>query len=197
MSESGRSPDERFWRLANPLLSQAGVTRSTGTRSPGSSKTPTATSHPSPSSLASTAEVGKVGGAKRPGGQIGVARRAPDLDRREAVDDGACFESRSLLDDRAGAHYTPAADHAVVADDRAGLDDGPSTDVAAVDHRSRADDDAIVEDQIVVREKVQDGVLEDLDVVADPYRSVCIADDLDARADDRARTDDDVARYLC
>jgi len=51
-------------------------------------------------------------------------------------------------------------------------------------------------DELVVGEQVQDGVLEDLNVAADPDGSVGVADDLDARPDDGALADDDVAGDL-
>ena len=69
-------------------------------------------------------------------------------------------------------------------------------DATAVDHRPGADDHTVVDDEVVVGQQVQDGVLEDLDVVADAHRAVGVADDLDARADDRAFADDDVAGDL-
>ena len=59
-----------------------------------------------------------------------------------------------------------------------------------------SDDHAVVDDEVVVGEQVQDGVLEDLHVVADAHRSVRVADDLDAGADDRAFADDDVTGDL-
>ena len=103
---------------------------------------------------------------------------------------------RALLDDRAGAHDAPGTEHAVVTHDRARLDDGSGADATAVDHRAGTDDHTVVDDEVVVGEQVQDGVLEDLHVVADAHWSVRVADDLDARADDRAFADDDIAGDL-
>ena len=56
--------------------------------------------------------------------------------------------------------------------------------------------DAVVDDELVVGQQVQHGVLEDLHVVADPHGAVGVADDLDAGADDRAFADHDVAGDL-
>src|SRR5204863_2415419 len=105
-------------------------------------------------------------------------------------------EMRALLDDGAGAHGTPAAEYAVVTDDGAGLDDRSRADPTAVGHRAGPDDHTVVDDEVVVGEEMQHGVLEDLHVVADAHRSVRVADDPDAGADDRAFADDDVAGDL-
>src|SRR5438045_9679958 len=43
---------------------------------------------------------------------------------------------------------------------------------------------------------MEDGVLEDLDVIADPYGAMGVADDLDPGADDRPFADNDVAGDL-
>ena len=72
----------------------------------------------------------------------------------------------------------------------------PRADLAAVDHGSRADDHVVVNDELVVGQQVQDGVLEDLHVVADADRAVGVPDDLDPGADDGALADDDVAGDL-
>ena len=81
-------------------------------------------------------------------------------------------------------------------DDRGGLDDGAGTEVAAVDHRAGPDDHVVLDDELVVGQQVQHGVLQDLHPGADPDWSVAVADDLNAGTDDRAVTDDDVAGDL-
>ena len=132
----------------------------------------------------------------RPGRDRGRLGDASDVDGGEAVDVAAGVEAGALLDNRSGAHDAAGADHAAVTHDRPGFDDRAGADAAAVDHRPGADDHAVVDDQVVVRQQVQDGVLEDLHVVADAHRAVGVADDLDAGTDDRAFTDDDVAGDL-
>src|SRR3954453_3852861 len=54
------------------------------------------------------------------------------------------------------------ADGAAIADDRAWFDNRAGTDVAAVDHRSGSGDRSVLNDELVVREQVQHGVLDDL-----------------------------------
>src|SRR5262245_9973687 len=119
-----------------------------------------------------------------------------DLGRGEPVDLGASPESRALLDDRTRPDDAFGADRAAVADDRSRLDHGPSTDVAAMDHRSRPDDRVVLDDELVVGQQMEHGVLQNLDVVADAHRAVRVTDDLDSGTDDRALADHDVAGDL-
>jgi len=65
-----------------------------------------------------------------------------------------------------------------------------------MDHCSRPDGDAVVDDQLIFGKQVQDGVLEDLDIVADPDGAVGVADDLYAGANYGAFAYDDVSRDL-
>ena len=74
----------------------------------------------------------------------------------------ALFDAGARADDGLGS------DAAEVADDGGGLDDGAVADVAAVDHRARPDDDLVADHHLVVREEVQDRVLQDLGPRADP-----------------------------
>src|SRR5436190_699321 len=83
-----------------------------------------------------------------------------------------------------GALDATGAEHAAVAHDGAGLDDGAGADSAAVDHRPGTHDCSVLDDEVVVRQQVQDGVLQDLDVASDAHRSVRVTDDLDAGTDD-------------
>src|SRR3954464_9539273 len=69
----------------------------------------------------------------------------------------------ALLDARSGADDGLRPGGAEVADDRGGLDDAASADVAAVDHGAGPDDDVVLDDQLLVRQQVQHGVLQDLD----------------------------------
>jgi hypothetical protein len=101
-----------------------------------------------------------------------------------------CFTTAPARTTQAGP------EDAVIAHDGSGLDHRAGADPAPVDHRPGSDHDPVLEHEIVVGQEVQHRVLEDLDVVADAHRAVRVADDLHAGADDRARTDDDVARYL-
>src|SRR5207253_2233914 len=121
---------------------------------------------------------------------------ASDLGGGESVDVGAGRESRALLHDGPGTHDASGAEDAPVAHDGAGFDDGTSADATAVDHGAGTDDHAVLDDEIVVGEQVQDGVLQDLDVGTDAYRAMRVADDLDAGAYDGAFADDDVAGDL-
>ena len=84
----------------------------------------------------------------------------------------------------------PAPTPAVVADDRGRLDHGAGLDVAAVDHRPRADDDVVLDDQLVVGQQVQHGVLQDLHPGPDAHRAVGVADDLDPGPDDGVLPDE-------
>jgi len=65
-----------------------------------------------------------------------------------------------------------------------------------VNHRAGPDDHVVFDDELVVGQQVQHGVLQDLHPGADPDRSVAVSDDLHAGADDRAVADDDVAGDL-
>src|SRR5207237_559784 len=87
------------------------------------------------------------------------------------VDLAAGCETRALLDDGSGAHEAAPTEHAAVTHDRTGFDDGPGADATAVDHGAGADDHAVLDDEIVVRQQVQDGVLQELDVAADADRT--------------------------
>src|SRR5580704_8198982 len=70
------------------------------------------------------------------------------------------------------------------------------TDPAAVNHCTWSDDDVVLNDQVVVRKKMQDGVLQNLHIVANANGAMRVADDLDSGTDDAAFTDHDVTGYL-
>lgn len=70
---------------------------------------------------------------------------------------------RMIVDGRRQAAPVPGGQGAEVADDGGGLHDAAAPDVAAVDHGAGPDDDVVLDDQLVVRQQVQDGVLQDLD----------------------------------
>ena len=86
-------------------------------------------------------------------------------------------ESRALLDNRAGAHDASGADEAVVADDRPRFDHG-AVRCGSVGSSRRVHNRPVLDHQLVVREQVQNGVLENLDVVADAHGAVRVSDDL-------------------
>ena len=112
----------------------------------------------------------------------------------KSLDDAPVRELTALLDKAPRRHDAILSQPAVVADDGARLDDTSAADVAAVDHRARADDDVIADDQTGVGQQVKDGILENLDPIADPDRTVAVTDDLDSRPDDATFPDDHVSR---
>ena len=81
--------------------------------------------------------------------------------------------------------YRTSGDAAVVAesgpvrDDRTGFDHAAIPNHTAVDHRGGTDDAVVADEQMVVGEQVQDGVLEYLHPIADANRAVAVTDDLD------------------
>ena len=68
----------------------------------------------------------------------------------------------ALFDAGTGTDRRFGSDHAATAHDRRRFDDAAPADPAAVDHRTGTDDDVIVDEQFIVRQQVQDRVLEDL-----------------------------------
>src|SRR5215210_5053325 len=125
-------------------------------------------------------------GVERPGRPVRGDIQHGDLVGRESVEYRPVREVRTLLDAGAGPDDGLSADPAEVADDRGGFDDGAGAEVAAVDHRAGPDDDVVLDDELVVGQQVQYGVLQNLHPGADPYRAVAVSDDLHAGADDRA-----------
>src|SRR3954451_13767080 len=107
-------------------------------------------------------DVDGVGGQCPPGAARGFGE-AVDRSSGEPVEDAARRVGVALLDAGAGADDGLLAHPAPVADDGGGLDDAAAADVAALDHGAGPDDDVVLDDQLVVPQQVQYGVLQDLD----------------------------------
>lgn len=99
----------------------------------------------------------------------------------------------ALGDQGTGLDEGVFADGAVVTEGGPRLYDGGPADGGAVDYAGGTDDDVVLDDELVVGQEVEDGVFQDLDVVADADGAVGVADNFDSGGNLAVLADDDIA----